>query len=93
MTQMIVFYIIVFLVTLVIPIVLMFLRDTNLKRKKVLNLLLIITMVLLYLPLVLAYFIDMTYHWLMLATIPIGGVILIALCVLKIVFHVNSKSV
>ena len=53
--------------------------------KKFFNLLIVVISVCMVLPIPLAIFVDMTYHWLLLVTLPAGLVLLTIAIILRVV--------
>lgn len=69
-----------------------FLKDVNVERKKRLNRLIVLVLITIALPLILAGMVDMIYHWLFLISAPIGGLVLLVLFVIKVWYHLQWKK-
>jgi hypothetical protein len=60
--------------------------------KKILSWSIVIIAFLMVFPLPLAIFVDMTYHWLLLITIPFGAPLLLILLIWRFFFLKEQKS-
>lgn len=77
--------VIILLVTAIFPLLALTLKDEKPARGRTMNVLIIIGIVFTYLPLLLAVINDdYAYSWFMIYTIPVGGLFLIILCILKL---------
>ena len=58
--------------------------------KKILNTSIVLVAIAIVLPIPLAYFVDLTYHWLLLVTIPFGVPVLIALIIWRVLLSARA---
>lgn len=79
-----VFFAIVIGLTVVVPVALMFLQDQNMKRRRTLNILLGLIVLLMYAPLAVGALTNEPYFWYLYVTVPAGGVVVLVLAVLKL---------
>lgn len=96
--------ILLFLILPVSSIILLFLKDANNKRRRVMNVLLILNAILFLIPIMLAYSNTPAGEsiwnentgggaalWLYMLVFPLSGIIQLVLLILKIVFATSSK--
>lgn len=80
------YFIVIIVLTIVVPIGLMFLKDKDRRRGRIINYLIAFTILAMYLPVLLTLATDEPYFWYLFVSVPAGGLVLLVLSVLKVLF-------